>query len=189
MSKSKLFLLGVITLTVFPLVAFLVHLMCSEESFITIFNSDYSLIFEMVLGSVLGLVIAILGWLILNHQYIAKETNRYIEIFNETSLTPFLIIFVSLSAGVGEEIFFRGVLQRYLGVIITSFFFVGIHGYLNPKNLKITIYGLYMVLVICIVGYCSQEVGLISAIVAHSVIDIVLLTLIKVRLRKGNTFL
>ena len=42
------------------------------------------------------------------------------------------IIFISLCAGIGEEILFRGFIQTYLGIWPTAVIFVAIHGYLNP---------------------------------------------------------
>lgn len=97
-----------------------------------------------------------------------------------------LIIFVSLCAGIGEEIFFRGIIQPYLGIVVTAIIFVAIHGYLNPKNLKITVYGVYMVFAIMLLGYLTDKFGLITAITAHTVIDVVLLIKTKKMLARSN---
>ena len=175
MTKTKLFLLGLFTLLVFPLLSFILNYFTSEQSFSVLFFSQTSLIIEVIVGAILGVLIAWIGWGILNLNYLKGELDKYSNLFSAQNLTYPLIIFVSLSAGIGEEIFFRGIIQPFLGVVLTAIFFVAIHGYLNPKNLKISIYGSYMVIVITLIGYLSNYLGLISAITAHTFIDIVLL--------------
>ena len=85
-----------------------------------------------------------------------------------------LIIFISFCAGVGEEILFRGVLQPLIGIWITAVLFVAIHGYLNPVNWRISIYGIYLTLVIGIIGHLTDWLGLTTAIIAHMIIDVIL---------------
>jgi len=87
----------------------------------------------------------------------------------------FDIIFISICAGVGEEILFRGAMQFYLNPWLTALIFVAIHGYLNPKDLKITAYGMYMTLVIGIMGVLYEEWGMLFAMSAHFAIDVLLL--------------
>ena len=79
------------------------------------------------------------------------------------------------SAGFGEEILFRACIQQYWGIWITAIFFVAIHGYLNPKDWRLSIYGLFMTFIIVIIGYMYQFFGLWSAIFAHFAIDLYLL--------------
>ncbi len=183
MTKQKLFFLGLITLLAFPILAFIIHRLFSSSSFNAIFLSETPLVYQIIIGALTGCTIAILGWEIMKVKYIESELTKYTQLFSKEVLTYPLIIFVSFSAGVGEEIFFRGVIQPFFGVIITSILFVAIHGYLNPKNFKISIYGSYMVFAICIVGVLSINLGLITAITAHIFIDIVLLIKTKNRLR------
>jgi hypothetical protein len=87
-----------------------------------------------------------------------------------------IIVGVSLCAGIGEEIFFRGVVQPlpYCGVWVTAIFFVAIHGYLNPMDWRISIYGVYMTILIAGLGYLTDYMGLTTAMVAHTMIDVVL---------------
>ena len=104
-----------------------------------------------------------------------KDLNKYLKLFSFEDLSFSVIFFVSISAGIGEEIFFRGVLQPFLGVVITGVLFVAVHGYINPKNWRISIYGLYMTIGIIVIGVLTEKVGLITAIISHTVIDITLL--------------
>jgi hypothetical protein len=66
--------------------------------------------------------------------------------------------------------------------------FVAIHGYLNPKNWKLSIYGAYMCLVIGGIGYLCDYLGITAAIAAHFAIDVVLLyALVKTPLSPQKT--
>ena len=65
-------------------------------------------------------------------------------------------------------------MQYYAGIWITSIVFIAIHGYLNPKNWRLSIYGLYMTAVIVGLSYLFEELGMIFAISAHFAIDLFL---------------
>lgn len=186
MTKKKFFLLGLFTILFFPLVSFVIHLFTKDFPFYIIFKSNSFIITELILGFLTGGLIALLGWEILNANYLKSELTKYSLLFSPDNLTYPLIIFVSLCAGIGEEIFFRGIIQPYLGIVVTAIIFVAIHGYLNPKNLKITVYGVYMVFAIMLLGYLTDKFGLITAITAHTVIDVVLLIKTKKMLARSN---
>jgi membrane protease YdiL (CAAX protease family) len=175
MTKKKLYLLGMLTLIGFPLLSFIIHLLTSETSFYVLFYSVQNIYLELIIGSIVGWSIASIGWEIMLSNFMKEELVKYLNLFSYRSLNLPVIIFISLSAGIGEEIFFRGILQPFLGVIITGIFFVAIHGYINPKNWRISIYGLYMTIGIILIGFLSERVGLITAIVSHAIIDLVLL--------------
>ncbi|WP_258541301.1 CPBP family intramembrane glutamic endopeptidase [Parvicella tangerina] len=99
---------------------------------------------------------------------------KYGQVVKSLNLSWVVIVFLSFSAGVGEEFFFRGVLQDYLGIVITAIIFVLIHGYLNPFDKIIFVYGLMMTVIIIGVGFIDKYIGLTSAMVAHMVIDVIL---------------
>ncbi len=175
MTKNKLFLLGLITLIGFPVLGYPILYFFSGQSFIQLFHSQYSIITQMVVGSTAGALFGYLAWRLMNLSFIQAELSKHLQMFNSTELTTPLILFISFCAGFGEEVFFRGIVQPFLGVIITAVLFVAIHGYLNPKKWQISIYGIYMTIAIVIIGYLSIYVGLVSAISAHTLIDVVLL--------------
>jgi uncharacterized protein len=175
MTKKKLYLLGLVTLLGFPIISFLIHFFTSSDEFISLFNSEQPIYLQFFIGVAAGWSIALVGWEIMLLDCMKKELGKYLDLFSVRSLSWGVILFVSLSAGIGEEIFFRGILQPFLGVILTSVIFVAIHGYINPKNWRISIYGAYMTLGIVLIGFLSERVGLLSAISAHTIIDVVLL--------------
>jgi hypothetical protein len=83
-------------------------------------------------------------------------------------------VFLSICAGVGEELFFRGALQFWLGVPLTALLFVAIHGYLDPRDRRMLVYGAYMTAAMMGLGLMVDRFGLIAPMLAHTVIDVLL---------------
>ena len=174
--------MGGITLIGFPLLAFGVNYFFSDNSFWDQFQSAYSLIYQLGAGLIYGVLAGLICWYIISSGFMRNSRIKYVSVMREMNMSYFDIIFISICAGVGEEILFRGVLQEFMGIIITSVVFVAIHGYLNFRDWRITIYGLVMSILIVGVGIMFETMGVIAPAVAHTVIDIILLMLIC----KGN---
>lgn len=130
---------------------------------------------QIAIGLVFGFVAAKAGWQIVELPKLVQTKTFFVKLIKPIKLNLVQIVLISICAGVGEELFFRGVLQPWLGIWITSLAFVMLHGYLNPFNLPLTGYGFYMVLVIAVMGYMTEHLGIVTAMVAHSIIDIILL--------------
>jgi membrane protease YdiL (CAAX protease family) len=105
-----------------------------------------------------------------------REVNTsYARMLGRFQLSFSEVLLISLSAGVGEEILFRGAIQPFLGVAVTSVLFVAVHGYLNPKDWRLSVYGVFMTIGIAWLGYLAETQGLLSAIIGHTIIDVYLL--------------
>jgi uncharacterized protein len=174
MGNRKIITLGLFTIIVFPLAAFIINYIFSSESFWDIFISKQGILYETLLGLSIGILAGILAWVIIKLQILQPVREKYQGVIGSLKMNIGTIILVSICAGVGEEILFRGVLQSYFGVWITAVCFVAIHGYLNPLDWRISLYGCYMALAIVVIGYLHQYYGLTSAMLAHTMIDIVL---------------
>jgi membrane protease YdiL (CAAX protease family) len=130
---------------------------------------------QIGIGLVFGLVSAKAGWQIVELPKLHKTKIFFADIIQPLNLNILEILFISVCAGVGEELFFRGAVQPLLGVWVTSFLFVLLHGYLNPFNIPLTFYGIFMVLVIGVMGLFTEHLGILTAITAHATIDFILL--------------
>lgn len=168
--------MGVLTIIVFPALGYALHWLLEDSSqpFLNIFESSYNWFFQILAGGLIGLAFGIVAWKWVKSQYMRPVLNKYGQIVKSLKLRVPTIIFLSFCAGFGEEFFFRGVLQDYLGVFITAIVFVLIHGYLNPFDRVIFTYGLLMTLLIIAIGYLDVYFGLIAAMAAHMMIDVVL---------------
>ncbi len=130
---------------------------------------------QLLIGLVFGFITAKAGWGIVALPFMSETRMFFVEIIKPLRLSWLEIIFVSVSAGIGEELLFRGAVQPFLGIWTTAFLFVLLHGYLNPFNLSMSVYGIYMTVVIGVLGYFTEYFGILSAIAAHAVIDVYLL--------------
>lgn len=174
MGNRKILTLGLFTIIVFPLAAFVINYFFSSEHFWSIFISKQGVLYELLIGFFLGIFEGLIAWQIIKLKILQSVREKYQGVIGSLRMNIGTIIIVSICAGVGEEILFRGVLQSYLGIWITSVLFVAIHGYLNPIDWRISLYGFYMVLAIATIGYLHQHYGLTSAMLAHTMIDVVL---------------
>lgn len=173
--KQKIIHLATLTLIGFPFIGWLILWIVNGPPFLSLFLIDQPLILQLSIGIATGVVAGWIAWVIIRSPLMKKVRNQYGDVIRAFNLSPAQILYISLCAGIGEEILFRGVIQPYLGIWVTSIFFVAIHGYLNPFNWRLFLYGLYMTAVILWVSFIAEQFGLYSAIAAHVVIDIILL--------------
>lgn len=154
---------------------------------VSLFETGMFWCYQLPIGLIYGLVTAWLGWQLIKMQLMHEVKNFYSSIIQQLKLNWLDIIFISFCAGVGEELLFRGAIQYWLGIYFTSIVFVGIHGYLNPKDWKISIYGGYLTLVMIGISYGFEELGMVSAMAAHFAIDVYLLGVISFGNKSSNS--
>jgi hypothetical protein len=134
-----------------------------------------SLLLQIAVGVAFGVIMAQAGWGIVELPPLRNTRQFFARLIAPLNLRLGSIIFISLCAAVGEELFFRGGIQPLVGIWPTSIIFVLLHGYINPFNLPLTVYGIFMTLVIAVMGYMTEHLGIFAAIAAHAAIDYVLL--------------
>ena len=137
---------------------------------------------QIPVGLTFGYISAKAAWAIVEQPFLKDVKALFSGIFSRLKLNTVEIFFISACAGIGEETLFRGAIQPMLGVWTTAMLFVFLHGYISPFNLPLSVYGIYMTVVIGVVGLMALHLGIITAISAHFVIDYVLL----VRLSKDE---
>lgn len=126
-------------------------------------------------GLLLGWLLGLLAWAVADSTLLSSSMDRYVQRIGPLMSHRTDRLFVSLCAGVGEEIFFRGALQFWLGIPLTAVLFVAIHGYLDPRNWRISVYGAFMTLAMIGLGLLADRYGLMAPMAAHAMIDVVLL--------------
>lgn len=130
---------------------------------------------QVLIGTGFGTLSAFLAWGIIRLPFMKPVERKYRVLIGSIGIGWSDVIFLSLCAGIGEEVLFRGGIQPHLGVWPTAILFVALHGYLNPKDWRITLYGVFMTVAIGIMGILFDRYGAWTAFTAHSIIDIVLL--------------
>lgn len=178
MTKKALFLLAFGTLVLFTFLGWVIMEYFGPEPLLIALQKGLSLPLQIVWGLILGVLVGMLAWALINMPFLRSTKDFFVQIIGPWRLNWLEIFLVSCSAGIGEEIFFRGAIQPHLGILWTSALFVLLHGYINPFNAPMSTYGLFMILAIYLLGWAAVQFGLPVAIVAHTVIDIVLLYLL-----------
>ena len=133
------------------------------------------LLVQLAVGVVMGLLAGFAARFIISRDFMRSVRLKYARMFGNLDLSLSEVMFIAICAGFGEELLFRGVIQPLLGIVITSVLFVAIHGYLNPKDWRVSVYGLFMSAVIFGFGLATDFFGIWSAIIAHTLVDVILL--------------
>ncbi|AEL28782.1 CPBP family intramembrane glutamic endopeptidase [Cyclobacterium marinum] len=174
MSKRML-ILGWVTLLGFGFLGLSMVYFFQTTTLLELLKGKWPLGQQLLAGTLTGVFGAVVAIILINATFFKNERQKYHKILNHWSWNDLGIVFISICAGVGEELLFRAGLQPFLGLWITSILFVAIHGYLNPLNWKISVYGIIMIGFIAALGYLFKTAGIIAAITAHSVFDAILL--------------
>ncbi len=169
-SKSKLYLVGGLTLLMAPL-GWLVAGLPSLTHFLDLKGlSNHWVIIGLEYGAVVAFIM--MGLTALDTK--APLAKRQTKLLAQLRLNVVDCIFLALCAGIGEEFLFRQGMQLWVHPILTAIFFVAIHGYFSPKDWNITKYGLMVLFFIIGVGYLRYYHGIWPAIAAHAMYDFVL---------------
>jgi len=174
MPRNTLFLLAGTSLLLFSTMGWAVMEYFGTVSLAEALTSGPSMVMQVFSGLFLGLVLGTTAWLLINRPFLKSTKEFFADIIGPWKLTWLEVVFVSGCAGIGEEILFRGGIQPF-GIAWTSLLFVALHGYITPFNRPLTIYGIFMVMAIALLGLATIHLGLVVAIVAHITIDILLL--------------
>lgn len=173
--KQVILQLAIVTITLMPAVALIIDHYSDTVDLATLLVGFVPWWQQVAIGLVAGGIIAVLARLIVSSRLLNHVNLQYAGMLGGFNLNMGEIILISLCAGVGEELLFRGAIQPLLGVFITSVIFVAVHGYLNPSNWRLSVYGIFMTAAISLLGIICNSYGLIAPIIAHTVIDVYLL--------------
>lgn len=166
--------MGLVTLLLFPIPTFLVLYYVEGIDPYQVFEFDRLTLHNVGLGIELGILYAVLALFLMQARVFKQMPSRIENLVRSMRLTFIDCLFLSICAGFGEELLFRAGFQYYLGPAITAVFFVAIHGYLNPWDLRMSLYGLVVLPFILLISYGLDPYGLWFCIGAHFSYDLVL---------------
>jgi len=172
-SRELFMRMGLLTLLVPLVIVSILYYFNATEFMIPVILGKMNVWLQLGLGVVGGFVLSGITWLMGQWKYLDDVNFDYtlrLGIFNFSFQE---ILFLSFCAGVGEEIVFRGMIQPWLGILTTSFMFIALHGYLSYSSWPKVIFGLILFAVGTLLGILGAYVGLLAAIVAHILYDIV----------------
>ena len=171
--------MGWITLLVFGAIGFVLIHFVQKRDLLDLLLLNSSVWQQVLIGTLLGVLITQLISIVVDIPWFYESKKHFVDLIGPVGLSLPAIVFVSFCAGFGEELFFRGALQYWLGIWITAILFVVLHGYIHLKDLKLSIYGAMLIIGSACFGYMADYIGLLSAMVAHTIYDIIMFIKIK----------
>jgi hypothetical protein len=175
---SSLWFLGLATLLLFPLLGYALLWILGDsfwEMFILSWHDAWTIPAFLASGILFGMFVIWLSEL----PYFEKSMSDYKHLLSRYKITVWHAIFLSFCAGFGEEIFFRGAVQPYLGIWITAIFFVAIHTYFSFKDMKKNVFAVLLTLYIVLLGWGARDFSLWHAIAGHFSYDLVLMMYVR----------
>ncbi len=177
LTGKKLLTMSVISFVVYISVAWLIYWLFMDDHLMIAFEHGRPVLVQIGTGVIAGLAAAGIIMFLSGREPLVSVLDDFaiFKAISEIKFSPFDRIQISLFAGVGEEILFRGAIQPLLGVWITSVIFIGIHGYFKFKSAGHIFFGLMMFGLSVMLGYLFEFAGLVAAMTAHAVYDVVML--------------
>lgn len=179
LTRKALFFLSLLTIFGFSALGFGLLALFQEGSPFRMLWQDAPLYNQLLFGSLFGIVAVVNGVILVNSPWMKNTRDFFAKLIHQLDPKFYHILFYSTCAAVGEEILFRGAIQPFLGVWWTSVLFIFLHGYLNPYNWQITLYGIFMVMISAGLGYLYELLGIYAAMIAHFIYDVVMFYFLK----------
>ncbi len=174
MEKRKIYFLGLITLLVFPLPAFFILYFSEGIDPLDILKIGDHWFQNILYGFCLGLAYALFAFVILQAPIFRKVPLKVTDLVKKLRLNYLDAIFLSICAGIGEELLFRVGVQYYLGIYLTAILFVAVHGYFSLKKPLMSLYGLLVLPLALILGFGYEYFGFWFAAAIHFFYDLTL---------------
>lgn len=118
-----------------------------------------------LVGSIVLEELVMRHWLPEQYQ-IGKMLESALAVEGSWAVLLFSALIIAAGAGIGEELFFRGLLQPVFGLIATSFLFTIIHFHYGPTySLGLIVAGSLLM------GYLRNRYGTVSAMIMHGLFN------------------
>lgn len=178
---QNLLLLSLISAVFYLSVSLVIFYVTRDYGIYQAFGHGYSFRIQILTGIVAGCIgAALIGVLMKRHPVSDVLDDFYIfRYVSGVKFSAFDRVQLSFFAGVGEELLFRGAIQPVLGIWITSVIFVGIHGYFKFRSAGHLLFGAMMFGLSMGLGYIFEHAGLVAAMTAHAVYDVIVLKLVQ----------
>jgi uncharacterized protein len=187
-SSNQLWAMSLISFTFYIGIAWLLVLLFHDNGFADLMTKGRPLLDQLWMGAVAGAISAgIIAWVSSRPPVSSVlEDFTIIRVVMNSRFSRTDRMQVSLSAGVGEELLFRGAIQPLIGIWLTSFIFIAIHGYFKFRSAGHILFGILMFSLSMMLGLLFEWVGLLSAMTAHALYDLLLLSWVHRRSRHAR---
>ncbi|MAO66513.1 MAG: hypothetical protein CL666_16095 [Balneola sp.] len=181
LSSLKLLILSLVSANIYVFFSFLIIRYWHDGDVFDLFNSSFSVWMQLGIGVGVGIVLAVVVYVVITYTPVSDILSDF-SVFNALSEAEFSVLDngqLSFFAGAGEELLFRGAIQPLLGNTVTSIIFISIHGYFKFRSPAHIFFGVMMFVLSFTLGVLFEEVGLICAMAAHAIYDLIMLIAIQ----------
>jgi len=169
------------SLVFYLFIATLLFYFFHDDGLFDAFTHGYSFGLQVLIGVLSGAAAAVIILFFSTRKPVAPILDDFtlFRIIKKTEFTWFDRTQVSLFAGVGEELLFRGAIQPLIGIWFTSLIFIAIHGYISFRSAGHILFTLLLFGLSMMLGYLFMYAGLVAAMTAHAVYDLLMLWWVK----------
>ena len=157
--------------------AFVINAAFGDGTLATVLIEGQPIVAQIGWGVTFGLAISVPSTVVVLFVPLFSPLRRQLlDLVSRLDLDALNPLWISLSAGIGEEILFRGALQPILGIWWASFIFTLAHfrsGQFHSMNSQKLVYAASVFIAGLFLGYVFIEIGLIAAIVTHVIVNVV----------------
>lgn len=181
LTTGKLLIMSVVSANIYLFISLLIIKYWHEGWLVDLFNSNFTVMYQVAFGAGAGVLASAIIYVIINLPPVSNVLSDF-SVFKALSKARFSLFDktqISVFAGAGEEVLFRGAIQPLLGNVFTSIIFIGIHGYFKFKSIGHVLFGFMMFGLSLMLGFLAAEIGLFAAMVAHALYDLIMLILIQ----------
>lgn len=181
LTTGKLLIMSVVSANIYLFISLLIIKYWHEGWLVDLFNSSFTVLYQVAFGAGAGVVASAIIYVTIKLPPVSNVISDF-SVFKALSGARFSLFDktqISVFAGAGEEILFRGAIQPLLGNVFTSIIFIGIHGYFMFRSIGHVLFGVMMFGLSLMLGFLAAEIGLFAAMVAHALYDLIMLILIQ----------
>ncbi len=157
--------------------AFVINAAFGDRALTTVLVEGQPIAAQIGWGIAFGLAISVPSVVVVFFVPLFSPLRRQLlDLVSRVDLHAFNPLWISLCAGIGEELLFRGAIQPVVGVWWASVIFTLAHfrsGQFHSMNWQKLIYAASVFIAGLFLGYVFLEIGLIAAMVTHATVDVV----------------
>ncbi len=168
MKNKKIFYITLFAVEFSLLLAAFLVTFFKKIPFYSLFASLSPLYLQALTGLIPGAAAAaVITYLVIKLSVFSEIRELIVSLIQNFNLKIYDIVLIAVLSGICEEALFRGVIQPALGIWLTSFIFIFLHGYFNPFSAKMAFFGVIMFFISSAMGGLYKYLGLFSAVSFH----------------------
>ncbi|PWN06904.1 CPBP family intramembrane glutamic endopeptidase [Rhodohalobacter mucosus] len=177
LSSRELLGMSLGSMVLYLFIATLLYYFVIGESLLSVFFTGKPIVEQLLTGLGAGVASALVILFFSTRPPMSKVLDDFMifRIISRAEFTLFDKVQISLFAGAGEEILFRGTIQPLIGIWLTSVLFIAIHGYISIKSAGHILFTVLLLGLSVMLGFLFELSGIVAAMTAHAVYDLVML--------------